>query len=57
MEYSFEIRIFKREDNTATAEPVIEIKSARWYDRIFRTAVAVIWMMEELKSKVRGKED
>lgn len=56
MEYSFKITILQRNSSEEKAEEYIEIKSSRWYDRLFRTAVAIIWSMEELKSKVRGKE-
>lgn len=57
MQYSFKLEIMKRKDDSSDQESYITIASRRWYDRIFRTAVAVIWVMEELKNKVRGKED
>lgn len=57
MEYNFKLQILKRENSDRPCEEFIVIESPRWYDRVFRTAVAVIWAMEELKAKVRGKEE
>lgn len=56
MQYSFKIQIIKREDETAEIQEELVINSPRWYDALFRTAIAVIWAMEELKEKMRGKE-
>lgn len=56
MQYSFKVQILKRESEKEPVQVINEFTSARWYDRIFRTAVAVIWAMEELKDKWRGKE-
>ena len=57
MEYNFKLQILKRENSDRPCEELIVIESPRWYNRVFRTAVAVIWAMEELKAKVRGKEE
>lgn len=57
MQYTFKVEILKRETEENQFERFISFQSPKWYDRLFRTAVAIIWSMEELKEKVRGKED
>lgn len=54
-QYSFEIRILEKSNEDVKVFKTIT--SPRWYDRVFRTAVAIIWTMEELKYRYRGKED
>ncbi|MBK9333870.1 MAG: hypothetical protein IPM96_16045 [Ignavibacteria bacterium] len=56
MQYSFKVQILKRESESDMPQIINEFTSARWYDRVFRAAMAVIWAMEELKDKYRGKE-